>query len=200
VGALGGDFSVISGTIRHVVRLLQEKRDVEIIASPRDALAAAARTARRAGFEALLLGDDLEGEARELAGRHAALALAEAGERRPLALISGGEVTVRVAGGGRGGPNAEYLLALALALDGAPGVHAIACDTDGIDGTEDNAGAVIGPDTLVRARAAGLEPERCLADNDAYRFFAALGDLVVSGPTRTNVNDFRAILVAPVGA
>ena len=112
-----------------------------------------------------------------------------------MALISGGEVTVTVRGTGRGGPNAEYLLALALALDGAPGLHAIACDTDGIDGSEANAGAVIAPDTLARARAAGLEPERHLADNDAYGFFAALGDLVVTGPTRTNVNDFRAILV-----
>ncbi len=166
-----------------------------IIASPREALAAAARTARRAGFEAVLLGDDLEGEASALARRHAALALAEAGAGQPLALISGGEVTVTVRGTGRGGPNAEYLLALALALDGAPGVHAIACDTDGIDGSEANAGAVIAPDTLARARAAGLEPERHLADNDAYGFFAALGDLVVTGPTRTNVNDFRAILV-----
>ena len=95
----------------------------------------------------------------------------------------------------RGGRNAEVLLALALALDGAPGIFALACDTDGIDGTEDNAGASIGPETLVRARAAGLDPEALLADNDGYGFFAALGDLVVTGPTLTNVNDFRAILV-----
>jgi len=104
-------------------------------------------------------------------------------------------VTVRAEG--RGGPNAEFVLGLARALNGAPGIHAIACDTDGIDGTEDNAGALCGPDTLARARAAGLDPDAALAGNDAWGFFAALGDLVVSGPTLTNVNDIRAILVLP---
>jgi hydroxypyruvate reductase len=171
---------------------------VQVIARPRDALAAAARVARTAGIEAVPLGDDLEGEARELGREHARLALAER-RQGPIVLLSGGEVTVTLAGTtGRGGPNAEYVLALAQALDGAPGVHALACDSDGIDGSEDNAGARIGPDTLARAAALGLDPVRALAGNDAYPFFEALGDLVTTGPTRTNVNDFRAILVLPV--
>jgi hydroxypyruvate reductase len=110
-------------------------------------------------------------------------------------LLSGGETTVTVRSDGRGGRNAEYALGLALALDGRPGISAVAGDTDGIDGTEDNAGALVTPDTLARARAAGLDPVAALAANDAYGLFAALGDLVVTGPTLTNVNDFRAILV-----
>ena len=114
----------------------------------------------------------------------------------PCVLLSGGETTVTVRGRGRGGRNAEFLLALAVALDGAAGIHALAGDTDGIDGSEDNAGAIMAPDTLARARAAGLDARARLDDNDGYGFFAALGDLVVTGPTRTNVNDFRAILVA----
>jgi hydroxypyruvate reductase len=109
--------------------------------------------------------------------------------------LSGGETTVTVRGNGRGGRNAEFILALALALDGEPGISAIACDTDGIDGSEDNAGCIIGPDTLARAEAQGLDAKVYLAKNDAYSFFAALDDLVMSGPTLTNVNDFRAILV-----
>jgi hydroxypyruvate reductase len=112
-------------------------------------------------------------------------------------LLSGGETTVTVRGNGRGGRNAEFLLALAVALDGHDKVWAIACDTDGIDGTEDNAGAVLGPDSLARAAARGLDAKAQLADNDGYGFFAGLGDLVITGPTRTNVNDFRAILVLP---
>ena len=115
--------------------------------------------------------------------------------KAPCVLLSGGETTVTVRGKGRGGRNAEFLLALAIALDGGSQFHAIACDTDGIDGVEDNAGALINVDTLARARAAGLDPRAYLADNNAYGFFAALGDLVVTGPTRTNVNDFRAILI-----
>ena len=114
---------------------------------------------------------------------------------RPWLLLSGGETTVTVTGGGRGGPNTEYLLALAEGLDGLPGVWALAADTDGADGSEDNAGAVIGPDTLKRARQRGLLPAAFLADNDAWTFFDALGDLVVTGPTHTNVNDFRAVLI-----
>jgi hydroxypyruvate reductase len=110
-------------------------------------------------------------------------------------LLSGGETTVTVRGRGHGGRNGEYLLALTAALDGAPGVHAIACDTDGIDGTEDNAGCIMTSDTMIRARAAGLDAVAALADNDSHGFFSALGDLVITGPTRTNVNDFRAILV-----
>ena len=122
--------------------------------------------------------------------------------RQPLELTQLTEkfnVNVTVKGGGRGGRNAEFLLALALALDGRPGVHGIACDTDGIDGSEDNAGALIGPGTLARAAAQGLDAKARLADNDAYGLFQALGDLVVTGPTLTNVNDFRAILVLPEG-
>jgi hydroxypyruvate reductase len=112
-------------------------------------------------------------------------------------LLSGGETTVTVRGSGRGGRNAEFLLALALALDAAPGIHALACDTDGIDGSEDNCGALLRPDSLARAAAAGVSGADSLARNDAYGFFSALGDLLHSGPTRTNVNDFRAILIEP---
>jgi hydroxypyruvate reductase len=165
-----------------------------MLATPADSLAAAAAAAGAAGVAAILLGDDIEGEAVTVARDMAARALAYDGPR-PAVLISGGETTVTVRGSGRGGRNAEFLLGLAVALDGAPDIHAIACDTDGIDGTEDNAGAVIGPDTLARAKALGLDVPARLADNDAYSVFAALGDLLVTGPTRTNVNDFRAILV-----
>ena len=112
-----------------------------------------------------------------------------------MALISGGETTVTLRGSGRGGRNAEFLLALTVALDGQPGIHALACDTDGIDGTEDNAGAIAGPDSLARGRANGLDAKAMLADNDGYGFFAGIDDLIVTGPTRTNVNDFRVILV-----
>ena len=157
------------------------------------ALAAAADAARKAGYAPRVLGDALEGEARVLACAHAERARAAA---PGTVLLSGGEATVTVTGGGRGGPNAEYALALALALDGAPGVFAMACDTDGIDGTEDNAGALVTPDTLARARAAGEDAPARLAANDAYGFFAALDDLVTTGPTLTNVNDFRAVVVA----
>ncbi|MSP93672.1 MAG: glycerate kinase [Alphaproteobacteria bacterium] len=165
-----------------------------IISSAKEALEAAARAAQAAGYKTIILGDALEGEAREVAREHARLALAGCG---PCVFLSGGETTVTVQGAGRGGRNAEFALALALALNGARGIHAIACDTDGIDGTEDNAGAMIGPDTLARARGLGLNPAGHLADNDAYGLFAALGDLVVTGPTLTNVNDFRAVLIGP---
>jgi glycerate 2-kinase len=114
----------------------------------------------------------------------------------PCVLLSGGETTVTVRGSGRGGRNAEFLLALAIALDGAPKVWAFAGDTDGIDGTENNAGAIVTPDSLARARDIGLDAKSMLADNDGYSFFSGLGDLVITGPTMTNVNDFRAILVA----
>ena len=166
--------------------------ETRIVATPAMALAAAADSARKAGYAPVVLGDALEGEARVLARDHAALALAAA---PGTVLLSGGEATVTVTGRGRGGPNAEYALALALALDGAPGIYAAACDSDGIDGTEDNAGALVTPDTGARARAAGEDAAARLAANDAYAFFAALGDLVMTGPTLTNVNDFRAILV-----
>jgi glycerate 2-kinase len=113
----------------------------------------------------------------------------------PCVILSGGETTVTVRGTGRGGRNAEFLLSLAVALDGAAGIHAIACDTDGIDGSEDNAGALVGPDTLARAAGLGLNPRALLGNNDGHGFFSALGDLVQTGPTRTNVNDFRALLI-----
>ena len=175
--------------------------DTVIVARPRESLEAAAREAEKARFKAVILGDAIEGEARQVAKQHALLAMDVIKFGKPVAapavLLSGGETTVTVRGHGKGGRNTEFLLALAIALEGAPGVHAIACDTDGIDGSEDNAGAVIGPDTLSRARKAGLDAGKYLDANDAYSFFAALGDLVVSGPTLTNVNDFRAILVIP---
>lgn len=171
-----------------------------LVATPAQALEAAAQAARKAGIEPVLLGHDIEGEAREVAREHAELvrkALTAERHSARRVLLSGGETTVTVKGRGRGGRNAEYLLALAIALTGHPAVHAIACDTDGVDGTEDNAGATIGPDTLARAKARGLDPEERLDRNDAYGFFAGIGDLVVTGPTRTNVNDFRAILIDP---
>lgn len=165
-----------------------------LIATPAMALAAAAKVAEDAGYTVDLLGDAIEGEARAVAAEHANRARAAA---KGTIILSGGELTVTLDGQGRGGPNGEYALALALALDGADGIHAMACDTDGIDGSEDNAGARIGPDTLTRATAAGSDPSAALAANDSYSVFAALNDLVVTGPTHTNVNDFRAILIEP---
>ncbi|AOY98037.1 glycerate kinase [Cupriavidus sp. USMAHM13] len=171
----------------------------DTLASAQQALEAAAARARELGLAAHILSDCIEGEARDVALVHAGLArqIAQRGQPfdKPCVLLSGGETTVTVRGNGRGGRNAEFLLALAVALDGLPGVHAIACDTDGIDGSEDNAGALLGPDTLARAAALGQSARARLADNDGYGFFAALGDLIVTGPTRTNVNDFRAILI-----
>lgn len=170
-----------------------------VIAAPAQSLAAAADLARQAGCEVETLGDRVEGEARDIARAHAGLARDLAARRvtgaAPLVLLSGGELTVTRRGDGTGGPNAEYALALALALQGAAGIHAIACDTDGVDGAAEVAGAIIGPDTLARAKALGLDPAASLTRNDAHSFFAALGDQVVTGPTLTNVNDFRAILI-----
>lgn len=173
--------------------------ETHVIVTAQQALDAAAATARAAGYEALILSSSMEGEAREVALVHASIARQVLQYRQPLAppcvLLSGGETSVTVRGKGRGGRNAEFLLALAVALDGLPGVHAIAADTDGIDGTEDNAGAWLAPGTLARARAQGLDARAHLADNDGYGFFSALGQLVVTGPTRTNVNDLRAIVI-----
>jgi hydroxypyruvate reductase len=164
-----------------------------MIATPAQSLEAAAALARAAGYAIVDLGDRVEGESREVAGEHAALALKAA---PGTVILSGGETTVTLKGeGGRGGRNAEYALGLALALGGAPGISAIAGDTDGIDGSEDNAGAIVTPDTLARARAAGIDPAQALARNDAWSVFNATGQLVVTGPTLTNVNDFRAIVV-----
>jgi hydroxypyruvate reductase len=165
-----------------------------IIASARGSLLAAVRYFEQCGIPALLLSDSVSGDAQAVARQHAALAQALA-RRGPLALISGGETTVTLRPQhGRGGRNAEFLLALALALGDAP-AWAIACDSDGIDGSEDNAGALLAPDTLVRARAQGIDAAGKLAQHDSHGFFATLGDLVVTGPTRTNVNDYRALLL-----
>ena len=170
--------------------------EVRILACARDALIASAKLAESLGYQVIDLGDRLQAEARYLGTGHASLARRLAGDGQRRVILSGGETTVRVTNAqGRGGRNLEYLLGLAIALDGAPNIHAIACDTDGIDGTENNAGGIIGPDTLRRAAALGLDPHQALRDNQTYLFFKALGDLVVTGPTRTNVNDFRAILI-----
>lgn len=170
-----------------------------VIANAQQALEAAAQVARAAGIEPHILSDRIEGEARDVGAVHAAIArqIAQHGQpfKKPCVLLSGGETTVTVRGKGRGGRNAEFLLRLATALDGCPGIHAIACDTDGIDGSEDNAGATCQPDSIARAERLGLRARAMLDDNDGYGFFSALGDLVVSGPTRTNVNDFRAVLI-----
>src|SRR5438132_13487811 len=174
--------------------------ETRMIATPQMALEAATAVAREAGIAAAILGDSIEGEARDVGKVMAGIALQIARRGQPFeaacVLLSGGETTVTVRGNGRGGRNVEFLLSLGVALDGRPGIHAIAADTDGIDGSEDNAGAVLLPDTLDRAARAGLNAKAHLAANDAYPLFAQLGDLVVTGPTRTNVNDFRAILVA----
>lgn len=174
--------------------------DTTLIATPRMALEAAAGVARQAGFRVHLLGDAIEGEARDVGLVFGALALESANHQLfpgPCVLLSGGETTVTVRGKGRGGRNVEFLLALALALRGDARIHALAGDTDGVDGQEEIAGAIVTPDTLQRAWALGLRPQDALADNDGHGFFEALGDAVITGPTLTNVNDFRAILIAP---
>jgi len=175
------------------------RAELRMIATPQMALEAAAHVARDAGYAAHVLGDAIEGEAREVAKVIAGISLQIAERDQPLAapcvLLSGGETTVTVRGGGRGGRNVEFLLSLAIALNGHPRIHAIAGDTDGVDGLEEIAGASLRPDTPLRAKALGLKPRQSLDDNDAHSFFEALGDSVVTGPTRTNVNDFRAILV-----
>lgn len=173
---------------------------VHMIATPQQSLEAAAALAREAGIEAHILSDEIEGESREVGKVHAALARAVARHGQPFArpcvILSGGETTVTVkAKGGRGGRATEFLLGCAIALQGQPGVWVLAADTDGIDGVEENAGAIVSPDTLARATAQGLKAAEVLDRNDAYSFFAPLGDLVVPGPTFTNVNDFRALLV-----
>ncbi|CAM3212151.1 Hydroxypyruvate reductase [Sphingomonas antarctica] len=170
--------------------------ETRVIARARDALVAAASQAGEFGYQVMDLGDQLQAEARHLGASHAALARRLAKDGTPRAILSGGETTVTVVNKtGRGGRNLEYLLGLAIALDGAPKISALACDTDGIDGTEDAAGAVVTPDTLIRAAALGLDARAHLDRNNAYDFFEKLGDLVVTGPTLTNVNDFRAILI-----
>ena len=177
--------------------------DYRLIAAPQMSLLAAAEVARGAGVTPVLLGDALEGEARELgivmAGMARAVAAHGTPAPAPAVLLSGGETTVTIGAGraGRGGRNTEFLLSLAVALRGHPGIHALAGDTDGIDGSEDAAGALIGPDTLARARAAGLDGAAVLAAHDSYGLFQATDSLIMTGPTLTNVNDFRAVLVLP---
>ena len=173
--------------------------ETRFVATPQMALEAAAEVARAAGVDAHILGDAIEGEAREVARTLAGIALQVARHGQPVAapcvLLSGGETTVTLRGSGRGGRNVEFLLALAVALDGEPGVHALAGDTDGVDGQEEIAGATLAPDSLQRAWALGVRPRACLDDNDGHAFFEALGDSVITGPTLTNVNDFRAIFI-----
>ena len=177
--------------------------EIRFIATPQMALEAAARVGREAGFPVHILGDSIEGEAREVGKVLAGLALqvARRGQpfKAPCILLSGGETTVTVRGPGRGGRNVEFLLSLAIALQGQPGIHALAGDTDGVDGLEEIAGASIAPDTLQRAWTAGLKPKDSLAGNDAHAFFQKLGDSIITGATLTNVNDLRAILVDPRG-
>ena len=171
-----------------------------VIASAHHSLEAAAQHFRANGVEPVILGDSITGEAREaakvMAGIVREIRARAAPFKPPVALISGGECTVTVrAKGGRGGRCSEFLLSLTLELGGMPGVHAIAADTDGIDGSESNAGAVMAPDSLARAAGLGIDARKLLAGNDSYGFFGPLGDLVVTGPTLTNVNDYRAILI-----
>ncbi|QTN24370.1 glycerate kinase [Rhizobacter sp. AJA081-3] len=174
---------------------------VHMIATPRQSLEAAAAVARAAGITPYILSDEMEGESREVGKVHAALARSVARSGTPFAkpcvILSGGETTVTVKSkGGRGGRATEFLMGCAIALQGEPGVHVLAADTDGIDGVEDNAGAIVTPDTLARGLALGMKAQAFLDYNDAYGFFAPLGDLVAPGPTFTNVNDFRALLVS----
>lgn len=170
-----------------------------IVAAPSQSLAAAKKIAQDSGYDVRILGDALEGEARELAQTHAELALslqaAMKSNDAPILLLSGGECTVTKRGDGIGGPNAEYTLAAMVALNGAAGIHVLACDTDGVDGAAEVAGAYVGPNSIQRANAKGISAQAALDENDAHSFFDILQDQVVTGPTLTNVNDFRAILI-----
>lgn len=201
------------GAPRHVLEILESGRGesikpgdlrlptmtTKLIATPQMALEAAAEVARQNGFASHILGDSIEGEARDVGKAMAGIALQVARRQQPFArpcvLLSGGETTVTVRGNGRGGRNVEFLLSLGIALQGAAGVYAIAADTDGVDGQDEIAGALLAPDTLARAWAQDIRPADSLARNDGHGFFAALGDSLVTGPTLTNVNDFRAILI-----
>ncbi|MEO1127854.1 MAG: glycerate kinase, partial [Cyanobacteria bacterium J06639_16] len=178
---------------------LQRTQNI-LIATPQHSLEAAAQVAQDYGYTSIILGNSIEGEAKEVGIVHGGIAKQVIRHHQPIVppcvILSGGETTVTVSGsGGQGGRNSEFLLSLAVALDGLPGVYAIACDTDGIDGSEDNAGALITPDTLFQAKSKGIKASQYLETHDSYRFFAALDMLVMTGPTLTNVNDFRAILI-----
>jgi glycerate 2-kinase len=197
--------SAVLATGHETPKILPEQNGVHVIAAPSFALAAAARTAAKAGLTPLILGDAIEGESRELgivmAGIARSVRVNGFPAKSPAVLLSGGETTVTIgkATAGRGGRNTEFLLAFAIAMAGEPGVFALAGDSDGIDGTEDAAGALVTPDTLARARVANLDPRAYLAAHDSYSFFAGIGDLVHTGPTGTNVNDIRAILITGSG-
>ena len=172
-----------------------DNNKTEIITSSQKALDAAVKVAEAAGVEPIILNDYLQGDAQDIASKMAAL-IPDYKDRAPCVLLSGGELTVTVKGPGKGGPNTEFLIGLAMSLNGAEHVYAIACDTDGIDGSGDNAGAVITPDTLKLAIASRLDPVAALRENDSYNFFKALDDLIITCPTYTNVNDFRAIIIS----
>ena len=176
-----------------------ERVENVMIATPQASLEAAAAVARDAGVTPVILGDSIEGESRDVGLVHAGIArqcaMRGQPEAPPCVLISGGETTITLKGQGKGGPNTEFLLSLAIALDGEPNIYALAGDTDGVDGSEDNAGALIYPDTLKRAEAAGISAKAMLADNDPYTFFKGIGDLLETGPTMTNVNDLRCIYI-----
>jgi hydroxypyruvate reductase len=175
-----------------------ERTETVIVATPRRSLEAAAAVALNRGLDTVILGDNLEGEARDLGALHARQAIERALRGgKPAVILSGGETTVTVRGKGRGGRNVEYLLGQAIAAAGAPHIWGLAADTDGVDGAEDIAGAIFTPDTLARARNLGRDPQAMLDDNDGHSFFEMLGDSLVTGPTRTNVNDFRATLIVP---
>ena len=177
------------------------RTETHLITTPQMALEAAAQVARTAGITPYILGDSIEGEARDVGKVMAGLARQVATHQQPFTppcvLLSGGETTVTLRGKGRGGRNVEFLLSLGISLDGFEGVYALAGDTDGVDGVEEIAGAYLAPDSLQRAWAKGIHPKEALADNDGHGFFSALGDSIVTGPTLTNVNDFRAILIQP---
>lgn len=168
-----------------------------LVATPGRSIEAAASMARARGLDVIVLGDNLEGEARQLGAEHARRALEIVRSARPVVVLSGGETTVTVRGNGRGGRNVEYLLSQAIEANGAPQIWGLSADTDGVDGAEEIAGAIFGPGTLARARAQGRDPRAMLDDNDGHGFFELIGDSLVTGPTRTNVNDFRATLIAP---
>ena len=179
---------------------LLQRASVRLIVTPQEALEAAAKVASEAGVTPVILSDSIEGESRDVAQVHAAMArqIAERGQPwpAPCVLLSGGETTVTINGNGSGGANSEFLLSLMLSLDGAPKIYALACDTDGIDGSEENAGAIIGPGTLATGLKKDMDPAKFLANNDAYTYFSAIDSLIITGPTHTNVNDFRAVLIA----
>ncbi len=194
------DLEPVAEAIRGSTRQPAPAHPVDVVATAGNAMAAIADAAGKAGWQPVIIGEELEGIAEEVGREHAGIALEYQGKGGRYALISGGELTVRVSNpNGRGGPNLEYLASLMIHLDGSAGIEALACDSDGIDGSEDNAGGYISGSSLERAADLGLDPGILLAANDTYSFFDALGDLVITGPTRTNINDIRIILVGSSG-